>query len=344
MHAPPAAPHDTIADAIRQRLFSRLHLGLLQPGAQLPSARDLATELGASRRAVLAAYQELAREGLVDLRPRSGIYVATPAVPGAPGADALSRRARRVVQFLLQELADGVPAPLAPDRLHEVLETLRLRAAAVECNDDQLASLAGELQTDYGLETNTVDVDLLTAREPAGGGTAAAAGMPPLAHAPLAQAPLAVRRAHLLVTTPFHAGAVKVAAERWGKPWLAVSTRTDMPAEIARLLPTCPVYVVVADPRFAAKLGRVFAASSGAGNLHPLVVGRDAVAGIPAGAPTYVTGRARERLERSGEPGAAALLTRGTPEPRALSARSAADLLTFIVRANLAAHAGDRVV
>ncbi|GJG89323.1 hypothetical protein tb265_45040 [Gemmatimonadetes bacterium T265] len=339
MRTPPSSPtpHELIADAIRQRLFSRLHLGLLQPGAQLPSARDLAAELGASRRAVLAAYQELAREGLVDLRPRSGIYVATPAVPGAPGADALSRRARRVVQFLLQELADGVPAPLAPDRLHQVLDTLRLRVAAVECNDDQLTTLAGELATDYGLETSAMDVEALGAAAHA----AACAAGDPARMPPLGFAPLAVRRAHLLVTTPFHAGAVKAAAEQWGKPWLAVSTRTDMPAEIARLLPAGPVYVVVTDPRFATKLGRVFAASPGAGNLHPLVVGRDAVAAIPAGAPTYVTGCARERLERAGEAGAAALLARGTPEPRALSPRSAADLLTFMVRENLGALADE---
>ncbi|GJG87811.1 hypothetical protein tb265_29920 [Gemmatimonadetes bacterium T265] len=320
MSFPLSPSYEGIADAIRQRVLSRLHLGLLQPGAPLPSARELAAELGVTRRAVLAAYHALAREGLVDLRPRSGAYVASPTSPGTAGADALSRRARRVVQFLVQELMDGTPAPLVPDRLHQALDTLRLRAVAVECNDDQIAELAAELQTDYGLETTGVDVTALVVDAPSG-------------------APREVRRADLLVTTPFHAGAVKAAAERLGKPWLAVATRTDMPAEIARLLPTCPVYVVVTDPRFAAKLGRLFAAAPSADNLRPLVVGRDAVDGIPPGAPTYVTAPARAWLAHARAPGGAALLTRGRPEPRALSARSAAELLGVIVRANLTALA-----
>lgn len=321
MSLPLSPSYEGIADAIRQRLLSRLHLGLLQPGAPLPSAREVAAELGVGRRAVLAAYHALAREGLVDLRPRSGAYVASPPGPGTAGADALSRRARRVVQFLVQELMDGTPAPLVPDRLHQALDTLRLRAVAIECNDDQITELASELQTDYGLETTGVDVAALVVDAPA--------------DAPSRE----VRRADLLVTTPFHAGVVKAAADRLGKPWLAVATRTDMPAEIARLLPTCPVYVVVTDPRFAAKLGRLFAAAPGADNLRPLVVGRDAVDGIPPGAPTYVTAPARDWLAHAGAPGGAALLARGTPEPRALSARSAADLLSVIVRANLTARA-----
>lgn len=310
------APEEAIVDTMRQRLFSGLHLGILTPGARLPSARALAAEFGAGRRAVLAAYQALEREGLVTLRPRSGIYVAAPGALGAAGTDAFSRRARRVVQFLLEEIAEGTPATRVPDRLLQLVDTVRLRAAVVECNDDQIASLAAELRADYGFEVSGVELHALAA----GAGT----GAPPPE----------VRRAHVVVTTPFHAGAVKEAAERIGKPWLAVATRTDMPAAIARLLLGGPVYIVVADPRFADKLGRLFAASPGAANLHPLVVGRDAVEGIPAGVPVYVTDLARARL------GAAPLAARGTPEPRALAPRSATELLTFIVRANLAAMPG----
>jgi hypothetical protein len=210
-------------------------------------------------------------------------------------------------------LADGTPAPAAPDRLHRLVDSLRLRAVAVECNDDQLSALVAELRTDYGLETTGVEVDALA--------RSAADATPALA----------VRRAHILVTTPFHAGRVKEVAGTLGKPWLAASTRTDMPAEIARLLLSGPVYVVVSDVRFAVKLGRVFASSPGASQLRALVVGRDATGGIPPEAPVFITDLARARL------GNDPLARRGMPEPHALSRASAEALLTFIVRANIAA-------
>jgi DNA-binding transcriptional regulator YhcF (GntR family) len=65
-----------VAEALRQRLFTGLHLGVLREGERLPAVRDLARELGVNARVVLAAYEQLQREGLVELRPRSGAYVA----------------------------------------------------------------------------------------------------------------------------------------------------------------------------------------------------------------------------------------------------------------------------
>jgi GntR family transcriptional regulator / MocR family aminotransferase len=55
---------------LRQRVFSGLHLGILRHHGQLPSVRQLARELGANPRVILAAYRSLEREGLVELRAR----------------------------------------------------------------------------------------------------------------------------------------------------------------------------------------------------------------------------------------------------------------------------------
>ena len=60
------AEHRTdIAEAIRQRVLSGLHLGTLRPGARLPSSREVAEEFDVAPRTVISAYRWLAAVGLV---------------------------------------------------------------------------------------------------------------------------------------------------------------------------------------------------------------------------------------------------------------------------------------
>ena len=73
-------------------LFQRLYLqlrqavleGRLRPGARLPATRFLARELGISRNTVLSAYDQLASEGFLELRHRSGVFVAEDLPIAAP--------------------------------------------------------------------------------------------------------------------------------------------------------------------------------------------------------------------------------------------------------------------
>jgi hypothetical protein len=113
-----------------------------------------------------------------------------------------------------------------------------------------------------------------------------------------------------------------------------VAMCTDLFAEVARLLEQEPVYFVVADPRFAARLRRLFDPGAGASRLAVLVHGRDDLDQIPPGAPLCITRLARRRMR--GSP----LLARGLPESRVFTPESARELMTFVVRANLAAHPG----
>ena len=309
-----SARRTEVVEALRQRFFSQLHLGMLGPGSKLPSTRDLARELAVDWRVVLAAYRELEREGLVELRQRSGVFFTSEGGrSGGNGSTAERMRlARWAADLFHQGLGRGVSAPALPTRLQGLIGTLRLSALCIECNEDQTSALCTELNDDYGLAAAGADVDDLLAAET----------LPPT-----------VRRADLLVTTPFHAGEVKSIASRAGKPWVAVTLRTDVYAEVARLLPSGPVYFIVSDPRFAMKLGRIFANTAGATGFHARVQGRDDLGRIPPGPPTYVTRRARERLRDS------ELLSRVVPEERMFSSESARELLTFIVGANLAALA-----
>jgi DNA-binding transcriptional regulator YhcF (GntR family) len=297
-----------ITTALRQRVVAGLHLSVLKQGDRLPSVRTLALELDADPRVVLAAYRQLEVEGLVEVRARSGSYVAQTVVSAS---EMLPQTAGWVVDVLVQALSRGVPAIEFPERVRRCLETLRLRTVCIECNTDQIADLCEELRRDYGLDTSGVDTATLKAEE----------------------VPYEVRRADLLVTTRFHAGDVQRLAERLEKPWIVVSLRTDFLTETARLLEQGPVYFVATDPRFADKLRLTFASTAHSDNLRPLIVGRDDLAQIPEGAPTYVMQAARAEL------GDLPLLTRVIPAPRVFSSDSARELLSFIVRSNLAAIA-----
>nr|MBA3659255.1 GntR family transcriptional regulator [Gemmatimonadales bacterium] len=207
-----------IADLLRTRLFTGLHLGLLRHQGRLPSVRELARELDANPRVVLAAYRTLAQEGLVELRSRSGVFMAPAGRRNHATADG---RSDWMVDVLVQGLTRGMSAPILAEGLQRCLETLRLHAVVVECNEDQLYSVPAELKRDFGLETTAIDVAALDQ-----------GGRPPAL----------LRRADLLVTTPFHKTAVERLADSLGTPKIVITMCTDLFTEVGRLLSTMPVY------------------------------------------------------------------------------------------------------
>src|SRR4028118_1845899 len=92
MNAAPRRRRSDLADALRRRVVGALSSGSLRRGERLPSAREVAAEIDADPRLVLAAYRILAKEGVVEIRRRSGIYVSsTPEAQGGPHAVADGR-------------------------------------------------------------------------------------------------------------------------------------------------------------------------------------------------------------------------------------------------------------
>src|SRR5947209_14552663 len=58
-----------------QQVRQALRLGLLVPGDQLPTAREVVERLAINPNTVLKAYRELEREALVAARPGTGTFV-----------------------------------------------------------------------------------------------------------------------------------------------------------------------------------------------------------------------------------------------------------------------------
>lgn len=300
------AERDDLTDVLRRRVLRALSAGTLRDGERLPSARELEGEFETDHRVILAAYRKLAEEGLVELRPRGGIYVRSSAgaEQGIPTPS---------VAWLVDVLTQGVSREVPISELHEWIrrsvETLRLRAVAIEATADQIAGLCRELRDDYGLDACGVDVAELTGGE----------------------VPLDVRRADLLVTTRSQATIVKRIGEQLGKRVIVATVRPDLVDGEWRLLLRKPVYVVVRDERYVEVLTRFFASVPSSEQMHILVLGRDDLSTIPSGAPTYITRSARDVL------GTARIAGRIIPAARLFSTDSAREIIEFIVRANLEA-------
>jgi DNA-binding transcriptional regulator YhcF (GntR family) len=295
-----------ISDTLRQRVLSALHFGTLSAGRRLPSARILAAELKADPRVVMAAYRQLEDEGMVERRPPSRAYFV---VETRPAAGALTPTAEWLVEVFAGSLARGVPAPDFPEHARRSLETLRLRAACVECNRDQLAWLCRELHEDYGILASDVDVESLSDDEPL---------------------PSTLRSADLLVTTARHADTVQRLGARLEKPVVVATLRPDLVAEIARLLAEGPLYFVGTDPRFERKLHQLYP-DAPAGHLRIVLVGRDDVDAIPEGSPAYVMRTARDLL------GGVPSHLRPLSTLRAFAPETQREFLRFILRGNAAA-------
>ena len=299
------ATKEQVAARLRKRILRGLRSGTLEPGHRLPSAREAGEEFDADHRVVLAAYGLLAAEGLVELRERSGIYVARrgAALHPTPGVDWL-------VDILVQGLTREVPIVELHDWIHRAIGTKRVRAIVIDGTRDQIAGICRELREDYGLDATGIYAAELEA--PSEGHLADLAG------------------ADLLVTTKDHGRLVRTLGKRVGVDVIVAEVGPDLLGGDWRALLRQPLYLLVSEESSVATVQRSFAAvPDAATNLHIMVVGRDDVAAIPKDAAVYVSRGAADAL------GGAPIGGRQVPRARGRSWKSAREIVDHIVHANL---------
>ena len=68
-----------------QQVKQAVRLGILQPGDQVPTVKEVVGKLAINPNTVLKAYRELDREGLVDARRGQGTFVSDDVAKSAPG-------------------------------------------------------------------------------------------------------------------------------------------------------------------------------------------------------------------------------------------------------------------
>lgn len=305
MEATPRRRRADIAETLRRRIVAAVAAGASRRGERLPSAREVAAEFEADPRLVLAAYRILAREGLVSIRRRSGIYVAAvPEVAGGPPVVGPGW----LIETLAGGLEQGIAASKLGDWLRRCVSTRRVRVAVVAGSDDQLESFCGELRDDYGFDTVPFAPDAI---ERPGG------------------APREMLAADFVAAPEPHATALRRALPPTSRV-VTLELRTDIEHVWRREMQRGPVYVVVSDPRTVALMERSLAAVGGDG-VRPVVLGQDDLGTIPDDAGVYLSRAARRRLDGQ------AMRFRVLPPNRVFAPKTARELLTALVEANLAA-------
>jgi DNA-binding transcriptional regulator YhcF (GntR family) len=213
---------------LRYLIVGLLHVGRLKRGDPLPSIRAFAAEVGADHRVVAAAYRALAADGLVEVRPGSGVYLAGEAGVATPPSETAAWLAGVLLEGWSRRVARRDVAALV-----ERSAVSRLRCACIESNEDHMAAVTAELEEDFSLEVDPVLVS------------------------PAAEARSIPRdvlaAADLVVTSVFHAPAVRAAAAAAAKPAVVLGVNPHFAAEVARKLARPDVTAVVADPRYVAR-------------------------------------------------------------------------------------------
>jgi DNA-binding transcriptional regulator YhcF (GntR family) len=261
----------SILHVLRKRIVGDLRSGVLEHGDRLPSVREVGEELAVDPRAVLAAYQQLVEEGIVEIRDRSGVY-ATGAYTREGNATALPKR------WILDTIASAIQRDIPPmwlaDQIRDALQTRRARAALIECNTDQLESMREELVLFYGMEVVSLSLD----------NAISGADAQKLVDVDV-------------IISAGHVAEIASIAHAAGKPYVIISVRPALVRRLSRLLTRGPFYFLIVDPRFGAKMRRLVAPMPRSENFHVLIVGQDDLGVIPANAPTYVMRSALTRVD-----------------------------------------------
>lgn len=260
---------------LRYFILGQLHVGRLKPGDPLPSIRQVAKETGADHRAVANAYRVLEGEGLVEIRPGAGVYLAGKGTVGA----ILSETAHWLTGVMLE----GWSRRISREGLGTLVDRCaasRVRCACIESNEDHMVAVRAELEEDFSLEVRPVLVS-------------PAAGSSEIPREALATV-------DLVVTTIFHAGAGRAAAAAAGKPCIVVTLNPQFAAEVNRVLSRKSVTAVIVDPRFSARAVAYLDVTPHRGHVRYVLV--DQLGGAEAGpldlrsGDVLITRAARRRL------------------------------------------------
>src|ERR1700742_636577 len=90
---------------IVQQVRQAIRLGLLSPGDQLPTVKEVVAQLAINPNTVLKAYRELDHEGLVEGRRGQGTFVSSTLMPPPPD---LTRLQRELGDWVARARAAGV--------------------------------------------------------------------------------------------------------------------------------------------------------------------------------------------------------------------------------------------
>jgi GntR family transcriptional regulator len=129
-----------ISRQIDAQIRAQILAGKLRPGDQLPSVRQLASELSVNVNTVFRVYGRLSADGLIDLRHGNGTFVTKR--PKSAVDSQLGRRRREFSQELdamvRRAIMLGIGVDELPSWLTESIERIQKDASFVDSNAQDL--------------------------------------------------------------------------------------------------------------------------------------------------------------------------------------------------------------
>jgi DNA-binding transcriptional regulator YhcF (GntR family) len=307
-----------LSDKLRDRILSALHLGLLQPGDRLPSIRALWREMGVDHRVVAQAYRALEDEGLVEVRGRSGVYLAP---QDQLGGEVLAETARWMAGVLVEGWKRRMTLAEIPELIRRCTSTVRLRCAVIESNVDQMTAYSAELEEQFGLEAVPVYISPVPLPRPE-------------RSVEFHAVEDAIRKTDLVVTTSYHSRLVRKAAENVNVPAVTLTVNSEVVETVQREIRAAGVTLVCVDPEFGNRLRAMYADASEGPEQIRVVLADDAEAVrlLREDDALILTRAAAQRLGEGTE-----LPPMLLPHSPTFSAHTARELLQLIIRLNLAA-------
>jgi DNA-binding transcriptional regulator YhcF (GntR family) len=121
-----------IYQQIRDRVVEAVASGVLRPGDQLASVRQLAVDFGINVATVAKAYDVLRTEGIIRTNHKSGSVIARG--PGTRPADdtVVTEWSARLATLLAEAVAQGLPDAAIVDRCTTIVEDFSARRSPVD--------------------------------------------------------------------------------------------------------------------------------------------------------------------------------------------------------------------
>jgi DNA-binding transcriptional regulator YhcF (GntR family) len=305
---------EELTDRLRDRILNALHRGSLRPGDRLPSIRTLWKEMGVDHRVIAQAYRTLEAEGLVQVRGRSGVYVAP---QDALGGELLAETARWMAGVLVEGWKRHIPVRDLPELLRRCTSTRTLRCACVESNEDGMTAYCTELREHFGLEPVPVFVSPVPLPRPD-------------RSTEFFSVQDRLREVDLAVSTVFHSRMVRKAAEDVGKPAVTLTVNAETVDAVQRHLRAQPLTVIAVDPVFGDRIRAMYDEMlSGPDQIRVILAHEsDRIGQLGPDEPVIFTRAARERIGDLPNP----MLV---PHSPTLSPQSARELLEVLIRFNV---------
>lgn len=250
---------------LRDHIIGALHVGQLRGGDRLPSVREMGKRLGRNSRTVRAAYAALEREGLVEVRGRSGVFVARQEVADD---EASEETARWLSGVIVEAWKRRIAVGALPGLIQRFTSARRVTCGLVDLIEDGVVALTHELEDEWGFAVRVI-------------------------------APGAIERTRdvdFFAATSFYAASIRAAVEALGKPLVVLTVHPGLKDALASRIREGTLTVVAVDPHFADRIRVGYSADDPSRVRFVAADDRHAIAALDPREPVLLTRAARRRL------------------------------------------------